>query len=106
MGKPEASQEMVDRARKVYEERLAAFPEATWGHALDHWLAHGDPAEALEMARKNHDNRPNGEAKLGLVQALHKAGQTAEAKALLEEVRASRYRSPEIDEIAAELEGA
>ncbi len=103
-GKPEEAAAMVARARAAYEERLASWPEATWGHALDHWLAHGEPAEALEMAKKNHDNRPNGEAKLGLAHAYLKVGQPGEARKLLGELRASRFRSPEIDELAAELD--
>lgn len=103
-GKSDEAEAMVARARDAYEARLTQFPEATWGHALDHWMTWGDPQEALEMAQKNAANRPNGEAKLALAEALHRVGRTDEARAVLAEVKASRYRSPAVAELAAELD--
>jgi len=97
---------MVAKARAAYEERLERFPEATWGHAIDHWLAWGDPAEALEMARKNAANRPNGDAKLALVQALMKAGELGEARTLMKEIQASPFAVPEVAAVAEELKKA
>lgn len=102
-GQAEQAKEVVAAARAAYDARLAQFPEATWGHALDHWLSWGDPAEALEMARKNHENRPNGEAKLALARALAKNGKVDEARKLLAEVQASPFDVPEVAAVAEEL---
>jgi tetratricopeptide (TPR) repeat protein len=102
-GKPDEAKAMVARARAAYDERLKQFPEATWGHALDHWLRWEDPAEALEMAEKNHKNRPNGDAKLALARALAKVGRVDEARKVVAEVQASPFNTPEVAELAAEL---
>jgi predicted Zn-dependent protease len=105
-GEADAAKAMIARARAAYEERLKQFPEATWGHAIDHWIAWGDPAEALEMARKNHANRPNGDAKLALIQALMKAGELAEARKVMKEVQDSPFDVPEVAELAEALKQA
>ena len=102
-GEDDAAKAMVSKARAVYEARLEQFPEATWGHAIDHWLAWGDPDEALEMARKNHANRPNGDAKLALIEALVNAGKLDEARAVMREVEASPFNVPEVAKLAATL---
>ena len=102
-GDTEAAEAMVAKARAAYEARLAQFPEATWGHAVDHWIAWGDASEALDMARKNAANRPNGDAKLALVHALVKAEQVPAARTLLAEVEASPFDVPEVAELSAEL---
>ena len=50
-------------ARATFEARLAQFPEATYGHALEHFLASDDgAARALELARKNAAVRPGPDA--------------------------------------------
>src|SRR5262249_31405270 len=43
----------VARARTVHDARLARFPEAAYGHALEHYLLFEDPARAVELAEKN-----------------------------------------------------
>jgi hypothetical protein len=100
------AERMVAKARAAYEARLEQFPEATWGHAIDHWITWGDPAEALAMARKNHANRPNGDAKLALVHALMKAGELAEARTVMKDIQASPFDVPEVTELAEALKKA
>lgn len=65
---PERASLLIDRARGIYEQQLRTFPEATYGHALDHFLEH-DPARAVMLAEKNHALRPNAEAKAKLAKA-------------------------------------
>ena len=69
-------------SERACPERAAAplLPEAAYGHALDHYLAAGDPARALEIARANHAARPFGESKVALAEALLQAGQPQAAR--------------------------
>lgn len=89
-------------ARALYEKRLADYPEAAAGHALDHFLA--DSAEApraLALARANHAARPFGEASIALAKAWLHAGQPANAKALLEGELAKGWDTPELHWVLA-----
>ena len=86
---------LIARAREAYEARLARFPEATYGHALDHFLTFGPVDRAVDLAEKNHALRPNGEAKTKLIQAWMQAGKKAEAAVLADELAASSWRTAE-----------
>jgi tetratricopeptide (TPR) repeat protein len=92
----------ADRAGQLWEQRLAMLPEAAYGHALDHYLAFGDPARALDIARRNHANRPYAEAAIGLAWALLANRQPAEALRVLEPVRDSGWQSAEQHVAAAQ----
>ena len=67
----------VARAEAVHRQRMVRFPEASWGHALGHFLEFGSPSEALDLARRNHEIRPNAEAKALLAEAEQRAFATA-----------------------------
>lgn len=89
-------------ARALYEKRLADYPEAAAGHALDHFL--GDAADApraLALARANHEARPFGEASIALAKAWLHAGEPAKAKALLEGEIAKGWDTPELHWVLA-----
>jgi tetratricopeptide (TPR) repeat protein len=63
------------RARAAYEHRLAVFPAATYGHALEHFLR--DPSathRALELARANQRVRPGPDAEALRARAEVSAG--------------------------------
>ncbi len=90
-GDEDAARALIARSRAKYEARLERFPEATYGHALDHFGTFGPPARALELARKNHALRPGGDAKTGLVEALLAAGEAAEAAKVADELEASAW---------------
>jgi tetratricopeptide (TPR) repeat protein len=60
-GQPTA--DLIERAKKRYEEIVAKYPEAFADHAARFWLGPGnDPKKALELAKLNAKNRPNEEA--------------------------------------------
>lgn len=62
------------RARAEYERRLARFPAATYGHALEHFLAADDGAQkSLELARANLRVRPGPDAEALLARAEARA---------------------------------
>jgi Flp pilus assembly protein TadD len=103
-GEHEEARALRTRAHEGHEARIAMYPEAAYGHALGHYLEHeGDEARAVEIAERNRDVRPNGEAWTQLAQAYARAGRLEEARAAITHVRATPYRSLELDETAEEI---
>ena len=93
----------IARATEVYERQLETLPEASYGHALDHFLEHGEPARALELARANHALRPSGEATVGLARALMRSGEAEAAREPLEALLATPYRTAALHATASRL---
>ncbi len=73
-GKAREAERWQLAARTIYEQRLAQFPEATWGHALRHYLEFGPYDVAVDLAEKNWNLRPNREARELLERAYEKTG--------------------------------
>ncbi|HWN81036.1 MAG TPA: hypothetical protein VNM87_02965, partial [Candidatus Udaeobacter sp.] len=62
-GDSAAAQPWIDRAEKIYTDRLARFPEASAGHALDHFLEfEPDAGRLIRLAEENYRLRPGGQA--------------------------------------------
>jgi tetratricopeptide (TPR) repeat protein len=80
------------RASAEWQRRLRLFPEAAYGHALDHCLEKQDLTCALHLARKNHEARPYGEAKLKLAEALVLNGHKDEAQRMERDAELSGWR--------------
>ncbi len=93
----------IARARELYEAELARFPEASYGHALGHYLAFGPPERALELAEANHSLRPNVEAKRDLAQARLGTGDLAGAKAMIDEALATPVERADVLWLAASV---
>lgn len=102
-GRDEEAAEWRARARATYEAQLETLPEAAYGHALDHFLAHGEAARALELAEANHALRPGGEATVKLAQALLRAGRVDDARTRIEGALATAYRTAELHATAAAI---
>lgn len=101
-GDAAAADEWLTKANVKFEEQLARFPEAAYGHALEHYLAHGkDPSKALDMAEKNHALRPNADAKRFLAEAYLGASRADDAKKMIEEALATPMRSADLHATAA-----
>ena len=104
-GKDDEGKEWVAKARKRYEQQMAQFPEAAYGHALGHYLEFGDdPAYVLELAQKNYALRPNLEAAVMLAQAHMKAGDAKAAEKALKPTLKSDFKSAELYATAAEVQ--
>jgi len=100
---PAAATEWIKRAEALYRQRLDAFPEASVGHAVDHFLQFGTPAEALALARRNAELRPYGDAQIALAAALFRAGQAGAAADLIARVEASGWNTAQLHAIAAQI---
>jgi tetratricopeptide (TPR) repeat protein len=92
-GDAEASREWAERSGAIWAKRLQQFPQAAYGHALEHELVLGNPATALALARKNMAARPYGESATMLGWALLANNRPAEARDVLERMGRTAWRS-------------
>lgn len=93
-----AARELVETARQSYDAQLALFPEAAAGHAIDHWLRleRDDVDRMIEIAELNAEARPYGEPRIKLAMAYLLAGRVADARAVIDAVRGTEWRTPEL----------
>ncbi len=84
---------------------MKRYPHAMTGHALDYYLEKGDVAKALELARKNHQVRPGGEAKVKLACALVLNAEFAEARSVIEAALASPFDPAQLHATASVIYG-
>ena len=96
------SAQWADRAAAEWERRLKLLPEAAYGHAVEHYLAFGDPRRALELAQKDAAARPYGTAQVALGWAWLANNRPAEALKALEPLRTSPWVSAEQHLVAAQ----
>ncbi len=104
--KPDAALPWIARAQAIYRQRLKSFPEAGVGHAVDHFLQFGAPAEALALARRSAELRPFGDTQIELAAALFRAGRAGEAAALIRRVQDSGWNTPQLYAVAAQIHAA
>src|SRR6185312_13723885 len=91
-----------DRAGAVWETRLRQIPEAAWGHAVEHYLAFGEPARALDLAQRDYAARPYGTSAIALAWALIANNRPAEALRTIQAVLASPWVSADQHIVAAQ----
>lgn len=102
-GNHDSAQKLHVKARAIYEKRLAAFPEASAGHALDHFLRdRADMTRALLLAKQNFETRPYGESAIALAKAWMLAGKPERAAALIDAQLSSGWDTAEAYWILAE----
>ena len=93
---PAEAERLRAKSNEIYEARLVKLPEASYGHALEHFLEfEADATRAVEVAKRNLALRPNGEARTRLAQAYVRAGRLTEARAEIMKVTASKWSSAE-----------
>ena len=101
-GNVRMSQAWAARAEAIWEARLKRFPEAAYAHALDHYLAFGDPRRALAIAQANYAGRPYGDAAIGLAWAWLANQRADRAVEAIEPVLRSGWVTAEQHVVAAE----
>jgi tetratricopeptide (TPR) repeat protein len=91
-----------DRAGAVWQTRLRQLPEAAWGHAVEHELAFGDPARALDLAQKDYAARPYGGSAIALAWAYVANNRPADALRAVDKLAASPWVSADEHIVAAQ----
>ena len=90
------------RADALWSHRLAQLPEAAYGHAVDHLLAFGAPAQTLQVALHNYQTRPYADAASQLAWAYMANHRPDDALRILAPVLSSGWVSAEPHIVAAE----
>jgi predicted negative regulator of RcsB-dependent stress response len=101
-GDARRSASWAGQATAAWDRRLAQFPEAAYGHAVEHQLSFGDPRRALDLAKRDYAGRPHGATAVALAWAWLANGKPAEALRLLRAVSASPWVSAEQHVAAAQ----
>lgn len=102
-GQPGEAREWARRASSEWSRRIDLAPEAALGHAVEHELVFGTPARALALARRNLANRPYGESRLLLANALVQNGLNGAALDQLDRAEKSGWRSAPLHALRAEI---
>ncbi len=103
-GRTEEARRLTDQAWAAWQKRLALFPEASYGHAIDHCIGKRDWGCAVRFATRNHAARPYGDAKIALAKALLGSGQLNEAETLIKSVWRSPWRTADLLSLTKEIE--
>lgn len=93
------------RAGSLWARYAAAFPEAYADHAFEAALREEDSLEAWRHAALNYRARPYGDGRIGLARAAAARGRDASARAILEELDRTGWRSTEQYRVLAEVCG-
>jgi hypothetical protein len=98
-----AANELVALARQTYETQIALFPEAAYGHAIDHWLRleADDVDRMITIAEGNALARPYGETRTKLAMAYLLAHRVADARRELDAVLATEWTTAELHAVNA-----
>jgi tetratricopeptide (TPR) repeat protein len=91
-----------DEATKIYDKRVAAFPEASAAHALSHYFQVA-PKRTVELAERNAKARPYGDSQVQLARAYLVNDRAAEAKDVIERVLKTRWDTAELHKVASEI---
>ncbi len=103
MGDKAGAQAAVEQATKIFEAELLRFPEASYGHALDHYLEFGPPERALELATANYQLRPGVPAMISLAQSRLGVGDVAGAREIIDQALATTWVSAELLWVASQV---
>lgn len=95
VGRDTEAEALTARSRTLWLERVASHPAAYADHAFDAVLATGDTVQAWQLAAFNYRTRPYGDGRIGLARAAAARGRYASARAVLEELERTGWRSTE-----------
>lgn len=95
MGRTADADALAVRAAALWNARVDSHPEAYADHAFEAALAAGDPVRAWRLAVLNYRARPYGDGRIGLARAALARGRAQSARAILEELERTGWRSTE-----------
>lgn len=104
-GRDDEADAMAHAAGALWKARVASHPAAYADHAFEAFLAEGDTANAFRLAALNYRTRPYGDGRIGLARAAAARGNDASARAVLEELEGTGWRSTEQYRVLAEVCG-
>lgn len=104
-GQHSTADAMAQRAGELWKARAVSHPAAYADHAFEAFLAEGDTAGAFRLAALNFRTRPYGDSRIGLARASAAQGRDRPARAILEQLDASGWRSAEQYRVLAEVCG-
>lgn len=102
-GRDAEAVEVARDAARLWRARAASHPAAYADHAFEAALAQGDTAAAFGYAAVNYRTRPYGDGRIGLARAAAARGRDAEARAVLEELDRTGWRSSEQYRVLAQV---
>jgi tetratricopeptide (TPR) repeat protein len=102
-GRDGEAERIAQQAAALWKARVASHPAAYADHAFEAYLAEGDTANAFRLAALNYRTRPYGDGRIGLARAAAARGKNAQARAVLEELDRTGWRSTEQYRVLAEV---
>lgn len=102
-GRDAEAEALATRAGGLWKARVASHPAAYADHAFEAYLSEGDTAGAARLAAINFRTRPYGDGRIGLARATAALGRDREARAILDELDATGWRSTEQYRVLAEV---
>jgi tetratricopeptide (TPR) repeat protein len=99
-----AADALYSEAERLFQAQSDLYPEAALGHYLKYMIGRKQPSpDLLAMAEKNVRLRPNGDAKLLLARAYLKLNEPVKAKAEIDEILATSWRTPEVGKVSRQI---
>ena len=95
MGRTAEAEALERQTAAIWAARVQSHPDAYADHAFEAALGAGDTARAWELAALNYRSRPYGDGRIGLARAAEARGRPASARAILEELDQTGWRSTE-----------
>jgi tetratricopeptide (TPR) repeat protein len=104
-GQEEAASQLLTTADASWEARIAAFPDAAYGHAVSHYLL-TDPERAVLLAEAQLVEQPSAAARTTLASALFGVSRVAEARAVVDLALATEWRHADTFDLASQIYAA
>lgn len=95
MGRTGEAEALEADSGRLWMARVRSHPQAYADHAFEAALRTGDTAQAWQLAALNYRSRPYGDGRIGLARAAEARGRHASARAILEELERTGWRSTE-----------
>lgn len=104
-GDDDQAAELLALADETWEERIAAFPDAAYGHAVGHYLL-TDPERAVVLAEAQLVEQPSAAARTTLADALFGVSRVAEAQAVVDLALETDWRHADTFALASRIYAA
>ncbi len=104
-GRDGRADELLAAADVSWQTRIDAFPDAAYGHAVNHYLL-TDPERAVVLAQAQLVEQPSAAARTTLASALFGVSRVTEARAAVELALATEWRHADTFALASQIYAA